>query len=539
MDSFLTVDALLPLLVGLPLLAAILTTLLKHHNWRVGVSVAVASIQLIVVVALLAWLSGSWLHDNSPGFDSQHQRYALGGWGAPLGIDLAIDGFSALMLALTAVLTLVLTVYSGGYFSEPRSTVDLGSAPLAAPRPSPVSAPLLVDKSARFWPLWWLLIMGVNGLFLSGDIFNIYVTLEIIGLAAVALVALDGSRASLTAALRYLLVGLLGSLCYLLAVALLYRAYGTLDLAQLSVIAEPTAITWAALALITTGLLLKTALVPLHFWLPLAHGSAPAPVSAILSALVVKTSFYLLARFWLDTLAPAATDYGLLMLGVLGATAIFWGSIQALRAKRLKVMVAYSTVAQLGYLFLLFPLFLFSGDIRESGLNGPAVSAIAYFIVAHACAKAAMFLAAGNIMRTVGHDEVDRLQGLSKVMPLSLFAFAIAGASLIGLPPSAGFIAKWLLLNVAIDTAQWWWVIIILSGGLMAAMYVFRVLSIAFINVDEKVQTEPQSSTNDPLTINDQPMLMSLCAMLLAILTIVLGFNAELILDLVNVGGDV
>ena len=508
MDSLLNLDILLPTLVGLPLIAAILTTLLKSHGLRASISIAMALTQFMIAAALLSWLSGS-----GTSLETQYQRYSLAGWGAPLGIDLAIDGFAALMLMLTAALTLVLTVYSRYYFFEPHSRLD---------------------KTARFWPLWWLLSMGINALFLSGDIFNIYVTLEIIGLAAVSLVALDGSRAALTAALRYLLVGLLGSLCYLLAVALLYRAYGTLDLAQLSAIAEPTAITWAALILITTGLLLKTALVPLHFWLPLAHGSAPAPVSAILSALVVKTSFYLLARFWLDTLAPAATDSGLLMLGILGAAAIFWGSIQALRATRLKLMVAYSTVAQLGYLFLLFPLALPDEDARGAGLSGPAVSAIGYFIVAHACAKAAMFLAAGNIMRTFGHDEIARLRGLAKYMPLSLLTFAIAGASLIGLPPSAGFLSKWLLLNVAIDTAQWWWAIIILMGGLMAAMYVFRVLNIAFTSVDEEAQTEPKN-----LPINKLPTIMSLCAFLLAMLTVVLGFNAELILDLVTVGDDV
>ena len=508
MDSLLNLDILLPTLVGLPLIAAILTTLLKSHGLRASISIAMALIQFMIAAALLSWLSGS-----GTSLETQYQRYSLAGWGAPLGIDLAIDGFAALMLMLTAALTLVLTVYSRYYFFEPHSRLD---------------------KTVRFWPLWWLLIMGINALFLSGDIFNIYVTLEIIGLAAVSLVALDGSRAALTAALRYLLVGLLGSLCYLLAVALLCRAYGTLDLAQLSAIAEPTAITWAALILITTGLLLKTALVPLHFWLPLAHGSAPAPVSAILSALVVKTSFYLLARFWLDTLAPAATDSGLLMLGILGAAAIFWGSIQALRATRLKLMVAYSTVAQLGYLFLLFPLAFPDEDARGAGLSGPAVSAVVYFIVAHACAKAAMFLAAGNIMRTFGHDEIARLHGLAKYMPLSLFTFAIAGASLIGLPPSAGFLSKWLLLNVAIDAAQWWWAIVILMGGLMAATYVFRVLNIAFSSVEEKAPIEPKN-----LPITKLPTIMSLCAFLLAMLTVVLGFNAELILDLVTVGDDV
>ena len=213
-------------------------------------------------------------------------NYELGGWGAPLGIVLTIDGFSALMLALSGILTTVLTIYCAFYFS--------GKA-----------------AKSSFWPLWWLLNLGIVGLFLSSDIFNIYVTLEIIGLSAVALVALNNGKESVTAALRYLLVGLLGSLCYLLAVALLYLTYGTLDLSTLASLVQPNPLTWAALALITVGLALKTALVPLHFWLPLAHSSAPAPVSAVLSALVVKTSFYLLARFWLEALNPAVTTTGL------------------------------------------------------------------------------------------------------------------------------------------------------------------------------------------------------------------------------------
>ena len=493
-------QTLLPALVVLPLLAAIVTMLLPGHRLRAWASVAFAILQLVLASALLAWLSG-----GVEVSDPQIRRYALAGWGAPLGIDLYVDGFAALMLAVTAALGLVLSIYSGFYFSDPQ-------------------------KAAQFWPLWWLLIVGLNALFLAADAFNIYVALEILGLASVALVALEGSRAALTAALRYLLVGLLGSLCYLLGVALLYRAYGTLDLAQLATVVQPTASSWAALAMITAGLLLKTALLPLHFWLPPAHASAPAPVSAALSALVVKAPFYLLARFWLDTLAPAATDYGLQLLGVLGATAVIWGSLQAFRARRLKLMVAYSTVAQLGYLFLLFPLAI--GASAGSGLSGAAVNAVAYFIVAHACAKAAMFLAAGNIMRAAGHDEIDRLGGLARHQPLSLFTFAIAGASLIGLPPSAGFTAKWLLLSAAIDSAQWWWVLVILAGGLLAAMYVFRVLNLAFIST-EGSNLLPASQEAG---IRSVPALMPLCGFALAIIAILLGFNAQWLLELVNVG---
>lgn len=487
-----SIHSLLPILVGLPLIAAVTSVLISNRHARAWTSIVIAIFQLVITVLILLWLPES----------SETQRHALGGWGQPLGIDLYVDGFTALMLALTAALGLVLGIYSSFYFAEPQ-------------------------KAARFWPLWWLLITGLNALFLSGDIFNIYVTLEVIGLAAVALVALQGSRAALTASLRYLLVSLLGSLCYLLGVALLYREYGTLDLVMLSSVAAPTALSSAALVSMTAGLLLKTALFPLHFWLPLAHGSAPAPVSAVLSALVVKASFYLLARFWLDTLAPVATDLGLYIFGALGVMAIVWGSVQAFRAKRLKLMVAYSTVAQLGYLFLLFPL---SSNVSVDGLSGSAMNAVAYLIVAHACAKAAMFLAVGNIMRVVGHDDIDRLKGLASTMPLSIFTFAIAGASLIGLPPSAGFVAKWLLLTAAISSGQWWWVIVILAGGLMAALYVFRILNLAF--VDEKPCIVSKSTA--PTSANAIPVIMPLCGFALATMTIFLGFNAQWLLDLTS-----
>jgi formate hydrogenlyase subunit 3/multisubunit Na+/H+ antiporter MnhD subunit len=482
---------LLPLIIGLPLLAAIASLLISSYRWRAGVSVVFAMMQLLVVVLLL-WA----IQDN---IEAQ-SRYLLGGWGAPLGIDLAVDGLSSIMLLATAVLVLILSIYSTWYFSDPL-------------------------KAARFWPLWWLLVTGLNVAFVAADAFNIYVALELIGLASVALVALAGGREAYSAALRYALVGLLGSLCYLLGVTLLYRAYGTLDLAQLATLAQANPITWAALSLISVGLLLKTALLPLHFWLPPAHASAPAPVSAVLSALVVKASFYLLVRFWLDVLSPAVTDAGLYFMGVLGSAAIIFGCIAAFRAQRLKLLVAYSTVAQLGYLFLLFPLTVATEHGPAQG--GTALGAVAYFIIAHALAKSAMFLAAGNILLAYGHDDINKLQGLVRYQPLSVFTFAIAGVSLIGLPPSGGFIAKWLLLNSAITSGQWWWVIVMLGGGLLAATYIFRVLNLAFMQADAR----HSRATNLPRPV---PSGMAMCGLVLALLAILLGFNAEWILELVE-----
>ncbi|MCF2909166.1 oxidoreductase [Pseudoalteromonas sp. DL2-H2.2] len=497
------VSSLLPLLVAIPLTGAIFSVLINSKHGQVLTGLLAALSLALVICAILLGLPSEGLQSTAA------FRYPLAGWQAPLGIALSLDGFSALLLTLTTFLVTVLTFYSVYYFSASPARV-------------------------RFWPLWWLLVAGINALFLSADIFNVYVTLEIIGLAAVALVALSGNKAGLTAALRYLLVGLLGSLCYLMAVALLYHLYGTLDFAQLASKAESNPLSWAALALITVGLVLKTALVPLHFWLPHAHGSAPAPVSAILSALVVKASFYLLVRFWMEILAPAVTNDALMLLGILGGLAILWGCIQALRATRLKLMVAYSTVAQIGYLFLLFPLLMSAEGTSASQLaaqHQSALAAVCYFIVAHACAKAAMFIAAGNIIHSLGHDDIAKLQGMAKYMPLSLFTFAIAGGSLIGLPPSAGFIAKWLLLNVAIDTGQWWWVVIILSGGLLAALAIFRVLDLAFI------KPEQASEQVAPDNWQKVPVAMPLSGLALALCTMALGFNADLIIDLITIGG--
>ncbi len=483
---------LIPLLVALPLLAAISCALVNSHRCCTTISVLVAVLQLAVVAVLLLVIASA---------EPAHSlRYAMGGWAVPLGIELAVDGLSAILLLITAVLILVLSLYSVGYFAGH-------------------------NAGAHFWPLWWLLASGLNVAFIAADAFNIYVALEMIGLAAVSLVGLAGSRAALTAALRYALIGLLGSLCYLLGVALLYRAYGSLDLAQLAASATANPLTQASLALITVGLLLKTALLPLHFWLPPAHGSAPAPVSAALSALVVKASFYLLVRFWLEVLSPVASVLAMQALGVLGAAAIIWGCIAAFRTPRLKLIVAYSTVAQLGYLFLLFPLVA----ATTNDVSSAALAAVVYFMVAHALAKAAMFLAAGNIQSCCGHDRVDQLQGLARSQPVAVFTFAIAGISLIGLPPSGGFIAKWLLLNTAITTGQWWWVIVMLGGGLLAALYIGRVLNVAF----------SQAAAADSAVFEAQPLprSMSLCGLALALSAIALGFNAEWILNLLSTAG--
>jgi formate hydrogenlyase subunit 3/multisubunit Na+/H+ antiporter MnhD subunit len=260
----------------------------------------------------------------------------------------------------------------------------------------------------------------------------------------------------------------------------------------------------------TGGLIMKAALFPMHFWLPPAHSSAPAPVSAALSALVVKGGFYILLRLWFgpfDNLVSAAAAH---LMGALGVAAIFWGSWQALRQSRLKLLVAYSTVAQIGYLFLIFPLAR-SVDARSMAVAGGLV-----FLLSHAAAKASMFLVAGNLLWAVGNDRIESLAGMTRWMPISAFAAGLAGVSLVGLPPSAGFVGKWLLIVSALDQRQWWWVAAILIGSMLAAAYVFRLLTPAFVMASGDLRPRPV------------PPVMEWSAFALAALSVVLGLFAWL-----------
>jgi len=417
-------------------------------------------------------------------------RHSVGGWGAPLGIELYADGLSMLMLTTTALVGFAISIYSTSYFNQ--------------------------TLAVRFWPIWLCLLAALNALFLSADIFNLYVTLELLGLSAVALTALTGSKEALTGAMRYLLATLLASLAYLFGVVLLYHSFGSVDLTVLAETIKASPAVWAAMGLMGTGLLLKTALFPLHFWLPPAHGSAPAPVSALLSALVVKASFYILIRLWFTLFEPLMDGDGVeTLLGLLGSAAILWGSVQALRQSRLKLLIAYSTVAQIGYLFLIFPLATSVGSVAWNG--------VAYLIISHALAKSAMFLSAGNLLHYGGHDRIADLDRVVQRLPLTAAAFGLAGVSIMGLPPSGGFIGKWLLLEAALANSRWDLVAVIILGGLLAAAYVFKVIGHTFTQAPVTHEAKSVSAS------------MEWAALLLAVGAILLGFLYVPILSILEI----
>ena len=377
------------------------------------------------------------------------------------------------MMLTTAVVICAVGVFAGADFRTPAVEAR---APFA------------------FWILLLAIWAALNTVFLSGDLFTLYVALELVTFVAVPLVCLDGRAETLQAALRYLLFALVGSALYLIGTALLYGAYGTLDIALLShrLGAEPP--TLVAVALMTVGLLAKTALFPLHLWLPPAHAGAPVPASAVLSALVVMGSFFIVVRLWFDVMPGLPGFAATQMLGALGATAIAFGSVLALRQKRLKLLIAYSTVAQIGYFFLMFPLAFDPGSAQLH--HGGALPGGILRATSHATAKAAMFMAAGLIHAALGHDRITELDGVGQALPMSALAFALGGVALIGVPPSGTYFAKQVLLQAAIETKQWWWAVVLQTGSIFTSGYLLLVLAHALAPSEKPLTLRVQRASH-------------------------------------------
>jgi len=475
--------------VVMPLAAGLVAVPLGARAAHLAVPGALAGLLLAVLAASQVLTQGPVYHE-------------VGGWAAPLGIRLRLDGLSAAFLVVTAVVTGAVALFSRPVFG-PSSGGETRTA-------------------FAFWPLLFFTWAGLNAVFVSADLFNLFVALELLTLTGAAMVALDGRAHNLAAALRYLLFALLGSLIYLLGVAFLYALHGTLDMQLLRSATVPGGVAVTAGALMTAGLMAKGALFPLHAWLPPAHAGAPAPASALLSALVVKASFYVIARLWFDVLPAAATVELTQLLGVLGAVAIVFGSLLALRQERLKLVVAYSTVAQLGYLFLMFPLAGAAGEPHP--WTAAAWTGGIFHALAHAPAKAAMFLAAGLMMQAAGSDRLDGLVGIARDLPIAAFAFGLAAASLMGLPPSGGFTAKYLLLTSALDSGQWWWIAVMIAGSLLACAYLFRVLNRFLTGPEEQPALAPVARRHQFL------------ALALAGSSIVLGLLSLVPYDLLQIG---
>ena len=415
------------------------------------------------------------------------QNYYFGAWLTPLGIVFTPSPFGSAILALSALILLVVSIYGSYYFKR--------------------------KNSLLFYPLSSFLALGFVVIYLSRDIFNIYVGLEILGLSSVGLTALQKGIKSLHAALIYLFATLIASGFYLLGVAIIYAKYSLLDISSLSLVIESDFATLSAFSLMIMAFLIKTAVFPLAFWLPQAHANALTPVSALLSALVIKATFYLLYLFT-STLFLFASSL-MSLLGLLGIVAIFYGGIKAFLSSDLKLLIAYSTISQVGYLLLVFAF-----------MSEYAYYAMAFALFSHALAKSGFFLAAGVMVHLAQTKNISAFQGYASITPVAVFAIALSAISLIGLPPSLGFVSKWYYLQSSFLSESWLFFVAILVGGLLTALYLFKLL-ILFL------QTPHNASKK--VRIMKHKNLLEWSAFFLSFLSIFLGFFSSFIINFLEV----
>ena len=321
-----------------------------------------------------------------------------------------------------------------------------------------------------FYSLVLLLLAGLTGIVVTGDLFNLFVFLEIASLAAYALVFIGGRRA-MAAGFRYLIIGSIGGSLYLLGVGFIYFATGTLNMAEAKELIAVTPSERAAQAgavLIFTGLGLKMALVPLHFWLPDAYQYAPSSVNSLIAPIMTKVAAYAMIRMFLSVfpagyLASAIPIADALVL--LGLAGVVFGSIAAIAQPDLRRMLAYSSIGQLAFIAI------------GIGIGTPLALAAALLHVAnHAAMKATLFLATASIRMQARVQRVNNLASLGRHMPITMAAFTVGAISMVGIPPTAGFFSKWYMVQAGIDDGQWAVAVIVLLSSLLTAVYLFRVL---------------------------------------------------------------
>lgn len=472
----------LPILqVVIPLLGAILVGFLRRASLAFAIT--------LIVSWVLPFIAGALLWQV---LTSGPISYHLGGWAPPWGIEYRVDVLSGFVLLLVSVIGAVTMPYA-------RRSVALE---------------IDDDKEAWFYCMYLLCLAGLLGITITGDAFNAFVFLEVSSLSSYVLIALGRDRRALLAAFQYLIMGTIGATFYVIGVGLLYLLTGSLNMVDIAARlvpewAEHSRAIVAALAFITVGISLKLALFPLHVWLPNAYAHAPSWATAFLSATATKVAIYLLVRFFFTVFGPTI-DFRALPIAeiivALSLAAMFIASLIAVFEANLKRMLAYSSVAQIGYITLGI------GLANEAGLTGGLVH-----IVNHAMMKAALFLAAGAIFYRIGTTRLTELAGIGRKMPFTMAAFTVACLGLVGTPGTTGFISKWYLALGAIDNGLWPLVFLIVGSSLIALVYVGRVLEIAWLR-------EPARALKD---VRDPPLTMLLPMVVLAAATVYFGFDTE------------
>ncbi len=416
--------------------------------------------------------------------------YWLGGWQPPWGIEYRVDHFNAFILCLVSCLGFVSAVYA-------KKSV----------------AKELPGKISLFWCLYLLLITGLLGIAITGDMFNMFVLLEVASLSGYALVAM-GKKNAAVAGFRYLVIGTIGASFFLLGIGYLYISTGTLNMADLQQLLPSLYASRAvktAFVFIFIGFAIKIALFPFHAWQPDAYTYAPSAVSVIISTAAAKTFIYALIRvvfsvFTVDFFRTALPIVEIICW--MAVIAIMTGSIFAIQQDNLKRMLAYSSVANVGYIILAVGL----APSTSLGLT-PAVM----HIINHAIIKGSMFMAACSFIHQKDLWDIHKFVGLGRQMPYSCMVLILGALAMIGMPPGAGFITKWYLILAALDSGRYVFVGAIFVSTLLMIVYFWRVIEIMYIRPPETNQGSAASAAGDV------PLSMLLPSLLMGVLTFATG----------------
>ena len=483
------------LIVIIPLLCALITPLIGL--WRksfcyIWVIIALTLCTLVSFDTLFSVMGSGTIH------------YRMGGWNPPFGIELVIDHLNAMMLVIITGISLIVAVYA-------RRSVEAE----------------LPEKVVYFYTLYLLQTTGFLGIVITGDLFNLYVFLEIASLAGYALIAVGEDGAPL-ACFRYIVIGTIGASFYLLGVGYIYISTGTLNMAdayRLLGQLQDSKVIVTALAFILAGLALKMALFPLHLWLPDAYTKAPSVSSALIAPLMTKISMYVMIRVLFSvfglTLFMKLFPLSAIMAWA-GVVAIIAGAIMALAQTDFKRMLCYIVVAEVGYI------------VGGVGLaNETAIRGAILHILNDAVMTAGLFTVAGIIMYRMKSRQISDFKGLFREMPVTMSAFTIGAMSIIGVPPTCGFFSKWYLIQGGVIANQWAFVGALLFSSLVNVVLFFRIIEFGY-----GFQTEGDGHGQvhePPVTVKEAPMSMLIPTVAVALAIIVIGiYNQAIITHLID-----
>ncbi len=468
--------------IVIPMLAAPLCVLVRHSfgAW------------LIAMIANLLTLATAWglfVQVRTEGVI----RYAVGGWAAPTGIEYYVDIVNASMLLLVSFVSCIVMVYA--YHSVKKS--------------------LMTAKHYLLYAAWMLCLTGLLGICITGDAFNVFVFLEISSLSMYMLIAFGQNRRAFTASFRYLIMGSIGASFILIGIGFLYAATGTLnmvDLASRIPDSESRRAVLVAFSFLTIGLMIKSAVFPLHGWLANAYQHAPIVVTAFLAGTATKVSLYVLLRFFFSIFGPDYS-FGAMLLNVVmlpaAVAAFILMSLVAIFQTDLRRMLAYSSVAQIGYIIAAFCL------ASQAGLTAGIVH-----IFNHAIIKSVLFMSVGCIIYRVGHAHSGSFDNLFSAMPFTVIAFIIAGLGLVGVPLTVGFVSKFSLIGASMERGWWLIGVMVLISSLFAIVYIGRVVEIMLFR-------KSRSATPQPTGRNEAPLMMLLPMYALLAVSIWFGISGS------------